>query len=457
MLTPAFGPRGGDCYFSLAPRYFRLIGIRAGEDAITPIYGDARRRQRQVGLPFGPGSGATTEIVAREGYGVGAVAFRADRGVTGVRLVFFRERGGVLDPDDSYASDWIGGREQDRELVLGGNGQPILGLYGAATDDAIGAVGLVIRQAAGLPPQEPYQPPAATLARLVDLQPRRYGQGLADFGFLARQSRHQPWHLGDAQPWVAPQVRLCDEFLLAPAPSKVVYAVPAGMRSFTAVGYCPASGRARFEVAIDGQPAAASPRTGVTPIAVELPEGAKTLTLSVDDLGDNARDFSYWLVPRLRAAPAVQFTTLAEIAAEDAGAIKLTEREPLSAEVGRGALQVNRAVRQQRMPLDPSALVECNEYLFAHAPSWLSYEIPAGATEFAAVGYCLAGAVKFRVFVDGESAATSALAGVAPMRVPLAAGAKRIDLIVDPVYTNERDYSFWCYPRFTGAKGPPSP
>jgi hypothetical protein len=401
--------------------------------SLQPIYAG---EPRVPGNLYGNAIGDVRELLAKPGYAVGAVICKAAGAVDGLRVVFFREGDNDLDPSERYESDWVGGRGGYEEVTLGGSGQPIVGVYGTAGGE-LNSLGLMIRSNNRQLPRSPTG--AVALARARPLA-TTVGWSV----FVARRPEDALWTFSDSQPFLPERLEYCNEFLFAHAPSRIVYTIPPEARSFSAVGYCVQSCDVKFRVAIDGQVKYESPRAGMVPIAIDIPPGAKTLELVVDDLGNNSSDWSHWLMPRLHFCPAAQ------IGKDETGsAVKLIERRPLEVKVGSDVLRINDTLGPMLLPRF-DVVQPCNEFLFAHAPSHLTYAVPPGATEFSAIGYNVHSlTVKFRVFVDGQGAYESPLAGIVPIRVPLPPGARRLDLIVDDFDGNSLDASFWCYPRFS--------
>ena len=320
-------------------------------------------------------------------------------------------------------------------MTLGGSGQPILGIYGTADGD-VNSIGLMVARDDRQPPTLP-----ADVVSLTRLQPLRATVGW--WQFAARPPEANLWSFSDSQPYVPENLEFCKEFLFAHAPSHIVYALPPDAKSFSAVGYCVGNPDVKFSVLIDGRTKCESGRAGVAPIALDIPLGAKTLEL-VADKGSFWSNHSHWLMPRLHRCRAAEIGQ-----GKSNNPIKLTECPPLSVPVvGADVFRINQTI-DPTPPPQFEHIEPCNEFLFAHAPSHLTYAIPPGAKEFTAIGYNVRSmTVKFRVFVDGRGVYESPVAGIVPIRVPLPDGAKRLDLIVDDFDGNGGDVSFWCYPRF---------
>ena len=83
------------------------------------------------------------EIIAREGYAVGAILVRSGEVIDGLQVVFMRMKpdGLSLDPQDFYVSDWLG-KEGGGAQELSGKGKLIIGIT-ATSNDAVESLGLV--------------------------------------------------------------------------------------------------------------------------------------------------------------------------------------------------------------------------------------------------------------------------------------------------------------------------
>lgn len=69
-------------------------------------------------------------VVARQGYAVGGVDIDGDNDITAMRIVFMRIEPHGLSVKDAYESDWIGEPTGSTTYLLGGHGQPVIGIYG---------------------------------------------------------------------------------------------------------------------------------------------------------------------------------------------------------------------------------------------------------------------------------------------------------------------------------------
>jgi len=86
---------------------------------------------------------APQQVIARQGYAVGALEIDAPKYVSAVRIVFMRlGADGRLDPKDSYPSEWIGTPSGKPTRTVGGSGKKVIGLQArrAAVLDAVGLV-----------------------------------------------------------------------------------------------------------------------------------------------------------------------------------------------------------------------------------------------------------------------------------------------------------------------------
>ena len=99
-------------------------------------------------------------------------------------------------------------------------------------------------------------------------------------------------------PVIPEQWQWCQEYIFSHAPSRLSYVIPRGIKVFTAVGYCAASGgHVAFLVEVDGR-VVFKQSGSVVPVQIDIPDGAKELTLVIDHLGDPTSDHSFWLYPR---------------------------------------------------------------------------------------------------------------------------------------------------------------
>jgi hypothetical protein len=92
---------------------------------------------------------------------------------------------------------------------------------------------------------------------------------------------------------------------------------------------------------------------------------------------------------------------------------------------------------------------ECADFLFAHAPSKLTYAIPPKSKYFTAVAYAACNAqVKFVVKVDDQILFTSERKPLDTVCIELPEGAKVLQLECDDLGDVFADHSLWCYPAF---------
>ncbi|HEV3026229.1 MAG TPA: hypothetical protein VG457_01570, partial [Planctomycetota bacterium] len=84
-----------------------------------------------VGQKVGEGT-PVQEVLAPPGYAVGGMIARGTDRLNAFKLIFMRVSGSRLVPLDRIESDWVGGREGGAETLLGGDGTPVLGIFGGA-------------------------------------------------------------------------------------------------------------------------------------------------------------------------------------------------------------------------------------------------------------------------------------------------------------------------------------
>ena len=142
-----------------------------------------------------------------------------------------------------------------------------------------------------------------------------------------------------------------------------------------------------------------------------------------------------------------------------AGAVvDLTTLTAKSASVGWGTFGVNSNEMNAQVNVKGK---DCKQYLWAHAPSTLIYDIPPGSRTFTAVGARLdknnagiQGTWKYFVIVDGkklfESKVLTDYKGMeVDISVPLPPGAKELQLKVDPLSDFLTDWAIWANPTLT--------
>ena len=160
----------------------------------------------------------------------------------------------------------------------------------------------------------------------------------------------------------------------------------------------------------------------------------------------------------LRARIEKRLDTLQSFEAVSGGTITdITTLTPKRSSVGYFTLGINSNVNHCQVFVNGKV---CKQYLFAHAPSSLVYEIPARSKTFLATGVKLdknaahvAGTWKYLVVIDGKTVYDSKPLNEVKgfeleMSVPIPAGAKEIELKVDPLGDYTSDWATWAYPRF---------
>jgi hypothetical protein len=128
---------GGDSQFEDAgPDGAVLAGVEVGlgkfvnndiVKAVRPIYRNGSKESK--GKWHGVDISKTAKVVAKPGYGVGAITCKAGLGMDGFALTFMKITDGKLDPTDSYESEWLGGKGGGRAVKLG-DGTTSIGLIG---------------------------------------------------------------------------------------------------------------------------------------------------------------------------------------------------------------------------------------------------------------------------------------------------------------------------------------
>jgi WD40 repeat protein/serine/threonine protein kinase len=159
-----------------------LVGLEVGigkfgnsdvPHSLRPIY--RTRKGRVLGPRQGPELERVVTLEAKPGYAIGALSVRAGAGLDAITATFMAIDGLKLDPSKSYQSETAGGTGGNGPYLLGGNGAPVVGLFGKLWNDRTGQLGLVTLAEEGAAPVGP-QPgtPAVTGPMVKNLSgPRR--------------------------------------------------------------------------------------------------------------------------------------------------------------------------------------------------------------------------------------------------------------------------------------------
>jgi hypothetical protein len=111
----------------------------------------------------------TVHLRAKPGYAVGAMTLRSGLNINGLSLTYMRMRGKALDPNDSYESEWVADRTGGGEASVGGDGAPVVGVFGTQDDEKVSSLGLTF--VAAPPPPVPPAPPVRPAPPLVQPAP----------------------------------------------------------------------------------------------------------------------------------------------------------------------------------------------------------------------------------------------------------------------------------------------
>ncbi|MCA9020563.1 MAG: NPCBM/NEW2 domain-containing protein, partial [Planctomycetaceae bacterium] len=284
------------------------------------------------------------------------------------------------------------------------------------------------------------------ILRLVDERPVqiRVGGGRLGVNQPPLWDNHDTGDYSAIWPMVSTTPVFCKEYYAAHAPSRLVCPIPDQAVSFSVNAYNNASRAVKYQIFVDGKLLTETGEAPCAKIRLNLPRGAKQMELVTDSAGSTYCDRVYWCEPRFYSRPVDQIRDDSDRQGEAALPFTITESK-----LEIGGLTHNVPFESVGSgPLTPESLVFCHEFLFAHAPSSLVYELPAGATRFEAVGYCpFSQGVKYIVLADGKPVYMGERTCVEKISVALPAGTKRLELLVDDLGNSLFDRSMWCYPR----------
>jgi hypothetical protein len=108
--------------------------------SVQPIYFAGGRTV--ASKVYGHEEGDTIAIEAKKGYAVAGIVAKGGDFVDGFKVIFMRIGKQSLDTTTSYESDWVGGQGGNPEKVLGGDGEPVIGIYGISGSD-LNRLGLI--------------------------------------------------------------------------------------------------------------------------------------------------------------------------------------------------------------------------------------------------------------------------------------------------------------------------
>ncbi|MDB5343800.1 MAG: hypothetical protein JWP89_2177 [Schlesneria sp.] len=265
--------------------------------------------------------------------------------------------------------------------------------------------------------------------------------------FVVNQLPANDMTSGDV-PYVWPMItrdfKPCDDYYGAHAPSRLKCPIPPGAKSFSVVGSNHASRSSKYVILIDGKQVQESGVTSIAVMKVNIPEKASQLELVADPAGSPNFENTYWCFPRFHAVAADRLTD--KMLDGKHGPLKFNIA---SGTVASGEMSHNQPIEKSlSTPIHFRDAQPCDEFLFGHAPSVVTYQVPPGMTRFTAIGYdVMSDSVKYEVWADGNRIYESPQVGIVSIDVKLPPGAKTIDLKVNPLGNYAGDYSMWCYPR----------
>ncbi len=123
--------------YALRPIYLNADGewLGTAHGLFQPVMKDGKTIRSDVTR--------TVQVKAKPGYAVGGLTARAGMFLNGLALRFQRLDGAQLDPQDSYASEWIGDRTGGQQVTLDSKGMVVVGIHGRENDRACQSLGLI--------------------------------------------------------------------------------------------------------------------------------------------------------------------------------------------------------------------------------------------------------------------------------------------------------------------------
>lgn len=253
-------------------------------------------------------------------------------------------------------------------------------------------------------------------------------------------------------PLLRPDLKVATEYLYASAPSRVRYAVPEGMKSFTAVAFSPTIWTVGFKV-MAGDTTVYEKAKAWDTVRLDLPKDTTHVDLVFDWIHSKDRGSAFWIAPRFHP---VSVSEVKDLFGDEGKHVSVTNLKPVE-------VSENVTLSRNRVPEDVAPPVEldfgykvvgnipegapeqCKEFLYANPDSRVEYKIPKGATAFTAVGHGHNGRLHFEVHVDDRLLYRSPQAGIVPIDVKLPNDGNVLALVISG--SGFRSESRWCYPR----------
>lgn len=152
-VSRAIGGKRPPTDFVLHPKGWPLVGFRfctypyRGDDIIKclqPVFRDPQSETEEAGPLIGnlDAGCIVHEVIAKPGYVIGGLKVRWGTRVHGMRIRFNRLDNGRLNLNESYESDWYGGKADMSGQEIGSDDSPIVGIHFAHNVD-INCIALV--------------------------------------------------------------------------------------------------------------------------------------------------------------------------------------------------------------------------------------------------------------------------------------------------------------------------
>ena len=254
----------------------------------------------------------------------------------------------------------------------------------------------------------------------------------------------EPGQIENTWPRITRDFKVCDDFYSAHASSRIKCAIPKGAKSFSGIGYNDQGSRSKYAVWIDGKPVYDSGTTGIVVVKVDIPAKSSVLELVTEKAGSSGSGTTYWCYPRFHSVIAEKVKD--KMLDGDSGPLKFTVA---SGTAGYGGVGHNEPIPWvQSIPINFRDALPCDEFLFAHASSTVSYQVPEEMTRFTAIAYnVFSHSANYEVWADAKRIYESPRVGILPIDVKLPPGTKTIELKINDMDGARGDHSMWCYPR----------
>ena len=268
-----------------------------------------------------------------------------------------------------------------------------------------------------------------------------------------------------------------EDFIFVPSSSHVRYAVPSGVRYFSAtLGTRNGKPDVMFKIIVDRKVIFESKmrdwEKNVLDVAVELPPSPKKIDLIIEQPGGGNANPTFWAFPKFLKSKPDKLNAPPNIGSNpppvkhkamesDGRSVPLINLKPEMAKVGWASLIIGKDIKKDKDPnancrpfIDNDFVTE--DFLYAPCTSRLQYDIPDGMRFFTATLGSKRDGATFKVLADGKELFNSNSNAwentFLDIVVELPANSKKLGLLIDNTAGGNAKGTLWIFPRFLTGK-----